>query len=314
MSDVVISAHNPMTGPRHLGHYASTMAHWPKIAERGDLIVVIDDLIATLLYPGGRQHVEARTLAVVRECLATGIDFGRNYIVLTSMVPEAHEVALFAGMVLEHAWFEDLYRESFAGILSSYQRDELGLPRLASMAEVFYPQCHLAALTLGLRAAQFQGGEEMRGYMHIMKAIAAEFEVLTAPDFMGGAPFVLGTDGEHMGTENAIFVSAPSDEIAAQAASVSDAAVFLNWAEALANSEVASLAAQGIVSGEGVNFDGLKAKATQMVVEALQPFRETRLADADLVSVLERSSRIARERVAATAAALKSELRITGFG
>ena len=84
-----LSAHNPMTGPRHLGHYASTMVAWPRHAAEGELNVVVDDVISALLYPKGRDEVESRTLAVVRECLALDVDFSKHHLSATSTIPRS---------------------------------------------------------------------------------------------------------------------------------------------------------------------------------------------------------------------------------
>ena len=119
--------------------------------------------------------LQARALQVAREFVATGVDFDRNHLILTSMVPEVHEICLYASMAVPREWCEKLYRESFAGLLTTYQRRELGLPNTESVAEVNYPQLHLASMTLALGATVFQGGEEMRGYMHILESIASGF-------------------------------------------------------------------------------------------------------------------------------------------
>src|SRR5258708_4686090 len=143
MKSIVVSAHNPMTGPRHLGHYVSTMIDWPRLQRDHELFVVIDDLIAAILYPNIRNQLEAQSLQIAKEFLATGVDFSRNHLVLTSMVPEVHELALFTSMVIDQEWCYKLYKESFGGLLTAYQRRELGLPRLPSVTEVVYPQIHL---------------------------------------------------------------------------------------------------------------------------------------------------------------------------
>ena len=313
MAGTVISAHNPMTGPRHLGHYASTMASWPRLAAEGQLIVVIDDLIAALLYPKGRNDLELRTLSAVREFMALEIDFGNHHIVLTSMVPEVHELAFFVTLHLDEAWCRKLYRESFAGILSSYQRAEIGLPSLPSVAEVVYPQCHLAALTLGLGADYFQGGEEMLGYMHIMEEIARKVPVLRPPKFIAGARFVLGTDGNHMGAENAIYVSAPREQIQAQVAGVTDVEVFANWASALRDTDNFKQFGPDSLNAAAVPIKELRAQVGGALVAELEKFSAHKLRQGDMVAVLERSSAFAREKLNACLTSIKRELKITGF-
>lgn len=311
---LLISAHNPMTGPRHLGHFASTMLAWEELSKDYQIVAIIDDLIPAVLYPSARDEIEERTLAVVRECLAMDVDFGgEHHILLTSMAPEAHETAFFLSMAMDFGWAQALYRESFAGLLSTYQRAELGLPRTPSLAEIAYPQCHLAALTLGLGADVFQGGEEMRGYMEIMSVAADRYDAFNRPKFIGDATFVLGTDGHHMASENAIFISAPPAEIEAQIRDIRSLAIFENWADALRSRDLAAALASGSRGDPDDHMDNLQALAVKVIADALDRFGSAGKSDTDIMSILEKSSAFARERLQETSARIKKQERITGF-
>jgi tryptophanyl-tRNA synthetase len=312
---ILVSAHNPMTGPRHLGHFASTMLEWPKLAESNQIIVVIDDLIAALLYPRSADALQHRTIAVVRECLAMDVDFtgAHHHIVLTSMIPEAHEMAFYASLAMDKHWTDALYRESFAGLLSSYQRAELGLPRTPSLAEVAYPQSHLAALTLGLGASIFQGGEEMRGYLDLMTLIADRYDALTAPTFIGRATFVLGIDGQHMAAENAVYVSAPAADIKAQVDAIKSHSILENWAEALGEQSLLK-SLHGLQSqGASASLDNAKGQVADMLLRTFEQFTVKRFTSDDIIPVLEKSSAFARTRLQETTAAIKKQLKVTGF-
>ena len=311
---LMISAHNPMTGPRHLGHFASTMASWNRYASDYQIVAVIDDLIPAILYPGARARIEERTLAVVQECMAMDLDFGGDHhILLTSMVPEAHETAFFISMSMDFCWAQALYRESFAGLLSTYQRAELGLPRTPTVAEITYPQCHLAALTLGLGAELFQGGEEMRGYMDIMAAASQRYPALTMPKFMGDATFVLGTDGHHMASENALYISAPLSEIEEQIQQIRSINVFENWAGALGSEELRSALSATQKASPDERLKILQGMTSELLTSALRRFRSAAKSDADTIAILEKSSSFARERLQDTGALLKRQEGITGF-
>lgn len=311
---LLISAHNPMTGPRHLGHFASTMLAWETLAADYQIVAIIDDLIPAILYPNARDKIQERTLAVVGECLAMDIDFeGQHHILLTSMAPEAHETAFFLSMSMDFGWAQALYRESFAGLLSTYQRAELGLPRMPSLAEIAYPQCHLAALTLGLGAEAFQGGEEMRGYMGIMAAAAERHPALILPKFVGDATFVLGTDGHHMASENAIFISAPPSDVEAQIRQVRSIAVMENWARALGSKDLLAALASDRRTDPDSHVKEVQDVAVKAIAEAFDRFGPSRRSDADIVAVLEKSSSFARARLQETAARIKGQEGITGF-
>jgi tryptophanyl-tRNA synthetase len=310
MRPILLSAHNPMTGPRHLGHLFSTMADWPTLEEKYDLYIVIDDLIASILYPSGRKHVQDRTFNVAREFLATGIDPRRSRLVLTSMLPEIHELTFFMGDQLEFQWVRQLYSESFCGLLGSFQRQELGMPRLASVTELVYPQVALAGLTLGLGADAFQGGEEMRGYLHIMDAIcekAGRNWGLRKPQFLAGkSTFVLGIDGKHMASENAVYLSSSVDDLKKAVARVKSADVFENWYGALGKADLAKRIEEPI---------GPKTSTAMLecLVDTLKPFREFRVSNSEIVAVLEESALPARELLSKTLAAIKREYGIPGY-
>lgn len=314
MKPVVVSAHNPMTGPRHLGHYVSTMADWPRLARDHELFVIVDDLIAAILYPGARHQLQARTLQTVREFLATGVDFTQHHIVLTSMVPEAHELALFASMALDHTWCQQLYRESFAGLLNSYQRHELGLPKQPSIAEVVYPQVHLAALTIGLRADFFQGGEEMKGYVPLLSALASNLpgDKFRQPAFLPGrSTFLIGTDGKHMASENAIYLSADVASLSGQLAKVEGAETLRRMSMAIEDESLTlELAAEA--KSKAVASAAAREKLVAAMAELLKPFREATTTTAEIGEHLERSAAVARGRVQRSLIALKEELQVTG--
>jgi tryptophanyl-tRNA synthetase len=310
MSPVLLSAHNPMTGPRHLGHLVSTMVDWPKLEEKYEIFIVIDDLIASLLYPKGREQIQARVFNVAREFFATGIHRQKSHVVLTSMIPELHELTFFMGSLIDFQWLRELYTESFGGLLGSFQRYQLGLNRLASATEVVYPQVALAAMTLGLGTDAFQGGEEMRGYLHIMEAIserAGRSSGIRAPQFLPGrATFLLGTDGRHMASENAIYLAAPKEELQRDIGCVRSAEIFRNWYGALEQKK----------STREVS-DPLAADTTRTMLdyllERLKPFREFKMSNADIADALEQSALLIRERLSERLAGIKKEFGIPGF-
>lgn len=215
---ILVSAHNPMTGPRHLGHHVSTMREWPRLQSEHECFFVIDDLIAVLMYPKERQEIFERSLFVAQEFLACGIDSEKASVFLTSMTPEVSELMVLLSGSCDQAFCDMLFRDSFLGILGASDREELALPALPSVAEYLYPQLALPALTLGLGADVFQGGEEISGYVTIMRRLVDRFnaehgKVLAAPRWeRPETSFLLGTDGTHMMSANAIYMSEPPEQ------------------------------------------------------------------------------------------------------
>lgn len=315
MRSVVVSAHNPMTGPRHLGHYASTMIDWLSLQREHELFIVIDDLIASILYPRARKEIQNRTFQVAKEFIATGIDLDENHIVLTSMLPEVHELVLFTSMAFDHSWCCKLHQESFAGLLDSYQRRELRLPRHPSVAEIVYPQLHLASLTLGLRTDFFQGGEEMRGYFSPMEVIVEQYGgkgLLKVPSLLTTkCTFFLGTDGKHMGSENAIYLSESEEEIAKYLSGVPSTDIFGRWCLALNQEELAAR-----IYNEAKTDEALESGArlmTKFLSQELAKFRESKTSNQEIAAILEKSSIVARERIRETLIEIKGDFGIPGF-
>lgn len=313
MKTSIVSAHNPMTGPRHLGHYLSTMIDWADLQREHELFIIVDDLISTILYPKARKDIANRSFMTVKEFMSTGINLEKNNIVLTSMLPEAHELACFTSLVIDDAWCERLYNESFAGQLSSYQRTELSLPNLPSAGEKIYPQIHLAALTLGLKADYFQGGEEMRGYIGIMDEISNKFKKITkAPVFMEGrCTFVAGTDGHHMASENALYLSSSEKEIKKCLADTQSPSIFKQWSKDFRDEKLQTALNKN--EEQEAYIDNSQKLMSQFFTNELAKFRDSSITNKEIVNMLEKSSLIARERLKETLIDVKNKFGIPGF-
>ena len=310
MKPLLVSAHNPMTGPRHLGHYASTMIDWPEQQKNHQIVIVIDDLISTLLYPQSRKEITNRSFQVASEFIATGIDLEQNSIVLTSMLPEALEFAFFAGQALDQSWCYQLYEESFAGILSSYQRRELGLPNRPSVSEVTYPQLHLASLTLGMGADYFQGGEEMRGYLGIMETIVHGLgQLVKMPNFLAGrTTFLIGTDERHMASENAIYLSESAENIAQGLSKIRSIETLHHLAESIGGREFTKN-----LPREKDSLDECCKSVNSLLVKDLAKFRDRKISNEQIAEVLDASAIRVREQILKNLVKVKAHYGIPGF-
>ena len=298
-----------MTGARHLGHYFSTMSEWLQLERDHELVIIIDDMIASLLYPRLRDQLGIRTLQVAREFIATGIDLRKNSITLTSMLPESHELFLLASMHFDHSFCNELYRETFPALLGSYQRREMGLPRSPSVAEVAYPQIHLAALALGVGAQYFQGGEEMKGYTVPMEKLSERIG-LPVPTFLPGrSTLVLGTDGQHMATENALFISAPEEELSKDLSVDANLRAVQSWCQLLGLDEVYNMLGRSKNSTELPSV--LKAASTQ-IASHFAKFRNA-CTDAQAIgATLENGARTISSKLRQTLCKLKSSQGFAG--
>jgi tryptophanyl-tRNA synthetase len=310
MKPLIVSAHNPMTGARHLGHYLSTMSDWLRLERDHEIFVIIDDIIASLLYPSIQSELGARSLQVAREFIATGVDLENTSIALTSMLPEAHEMYIFASAHMDNSLCQDLYRESFPALLGSYQRKQLGLPHQPSVAEINYPQIHLAALTLGVRADFFQGGEEMKGYAVPLEALSQTLRIPEPKFLPGQSTLVLGTDGQHMASDNALFISAPEDEISESILSIRNSSILQSWCHALGMEEIAN---QLKVGREPAQLREIGQRASKSFAAHFSKFREYSTDPQFVGAILEKGSAKIRARLSATLTNIKHERSFAGY-
>jgi tryptophanyl-tRNA synthetase len=310
MNQTLVSAHNPMSGPRHLGHYGSTMKDWPALQSDHELFIIIDDLIAGIIQPGQRSQLQNRVFLTAHDFLATGIDTQRCHLVLTSFLPELFELTLLMGTSMDMPYCERRYQESYLGRLHSYQRSELGLARYPSVSETVYPQLALAALTLGLEADSFQGGEEMRGYMDIMTDLAAQsLNGFKPPRLLSNDhSFLLGSNGLHMMADsNAIYLRAPMAQIKGVCEAVDRGDVFAQWYAVLDGpKEADALRGRALESRD-------REEMANFLESRLQHFREAEITNQQIADALEHGSARARKRLSRTLEKMKQNLGMPGY-
>ncbi|HXH94489.1 MAG TPA: hypothetical protein VNN25_23125 [Thermoanaerobaculia bacterium] len=308
MSKVMVNAHNPMTGPRNLAHLFCIKDYLSSEKQKAyDSFYVIDDVSAFVFYPKSRKKILNRAFFTVRDFLAAGVDPAKSSLLLTSMLPEVFEIGALLNLYVDDRFCEILFAESFTGSLLTYQRQQLGLPRYPSVTEVVHTQTYLAALTIGLDTYKFTGGDEMLGYMPIMEEIVRNFnhengKTLNLPEMdLVEYPFVLGVDGRHMMSDNAVFLAAPESEIRAQVSKVSENAVLAQWYNAFDQPSVArSLPTSGAPSKEA------KKNAGDFLVASLARFRDSKVTNAEILEILRKGAERARPVLA------QSLLRIRG--
>ena len=296
---ILVSAHNPMTGPRHLGHYVSTMLEWPSLQKEHECFFVIDDLIANLMYPSDREAVLNRSLFVAREFLASGISRERGHIVLTSSLTELSEALALTMNFVDTSYLKGLYQHSFLGMLAPHQRSQLGLKVTPRLSEVVYPQLGMPTLALFLRADHFQGGLEISGYVYIMQELAGRIaedygDIVRPPDWMQPkTPYLRGTDGNHMITDNAWLLSLPADKQDALRDSRSvPYDVVVEWAEAL---QIAERKQEDMLRG---------------IEQHCEKFRDFRISNEELLDLLADGAARAKFQLRETLERLKSSMHI----
>lgn len=64
LKEILISAHNPVTGPRHLGHYVSSIKELKHLQDKYECFILFDDLLAYFMYPNDRVNIMNRSFTV----------------------------------------------------------------------------------------------------------------------------------------------------------------------------------------------------------------------------------------------------------
>lgn len=315
MKGVLVSAHNPMTGPRHLGHLASTMIEWKALQDEYECYFVVDDLIADFIYPIERRKLQNRTFFTIRDFLAAGVNPHKCHIAVSSLVPEFLELMTILGSLVDLEYCLRLHARSFAGLLAPYHRAQLGLSNYESVTEVVYPQLGLPCLTLGLQADVFQGGEEVLGYGYIMEDLVKVARHLIghsirAPKFLAPkAPYVRGPDGEHMVAGNAIVLASDPAEVRSAVERVQDTRVLAEWYRAVGRPELARrLPASRECTPE------LTSEMADFMVKFLEPFRTFKIDNETIAGIVQEGSWAARSRIRKTCDLVRTAVGLPTLG
>jgi tryptophanyl-tRNA synthetase len=214
MTTRILSGDRP-TGPLHLGHYFGSLANRVRLqAEGGELITVIADyqVITDRDTPGS---VAERTLGLVLDYLACGIDPERGVIFTHSSVPALHQLML-----------------PFLSLVSSGELDRnptvkeeirLAGRRAVSGLMLTYP-VHQAADILFCKANLVPVGRDQLPHLELARTIARRFNERYLPIFplpsgqLGEVDLLAGLDGRKMSKSlnNAIALADDPDTVAAK--------------------------------------------------------------------------------------------------
>jgi len=314
-SKILVSGHNPITGPRHLGHFVSTMKELRGLQKDYECIIVIDDLLAYLIFCNMRDKIINRTFFTIRDILASGFDTKRGHIIITSMLPESLELMTLLNSFIDFPYHERIHRESFCGNLKPFHRSQIGLGKYTSMTEFVYPITGLPALTLGLKASAFQGGEAIAGYMSTMEEMSKSVneingdKILITPQLVyANNPFLCGIDGKYMIQENSIILSADTNDIEARVNKIHYNKVLIDWYNALDNPNKAhSLNIHDTTTNDS------KKEMTEFLIEILKPFRDFHITNGDIMKILKDGAQYAKSLINQTNKEVKMAMNIPTF-
>lgn len=293
-----ISVHNPLFGPRNLGHYLGSMKDLIANQHNYRSIVVIDDIAATFINPRDFKSVQNRSFFIVQDFINAGFDYTHNSIILTSQVlQELTQLIIYFSSVTDLKYCNYLYDNSFLGGLKAHQRKDMGLNQYPSVFEQLYPQLGMPSISLGLDVELFQGGEEIMGYTYIMK------EIVTGVNNMMGlymhCPIyepsrnrtVLGLDGRYMFQHNSIFLAENEQSIREKIERIKKKEVLIDWYTSFGYTDVAS----GLHYKDDFMFE--REHMSEMLIAEFKPFRDNKLTNRQIMDVLSVSASSVKQQL-----------------
>lgn len=229
------------------------------------------------------------------------------------MIPEFLELTTIFSSFIDLEYCKNLYSESFLGLLKSYHRKQIGLDKHPSIAEFVYPQIALPSLTLGLGANNFQGGEEISGYIYIIEEIVTSFNIkygsnlLSTPHLIyPPTPYLVGTDGKYMITENSLLISSSPEDIRATVGKITQNKVLSDWYDACGGNK-------GYSSKTGECSEESREEMVNFLIEHLEPFRTFKISNSEILGSLTEGANRAKETLRNTTSEIKSVLNIPTF-
>lgn len=286
-----ISVHNPLFGPRNLGHYLGSMKDLIATQHYYRTVVVIDDIAATFINPRDFKSVQNRSFFIVQDFINAGFDHKNNSIILTSQViQELTQLIFYFSSVVDLKYCNHLFQNSFIGGLKAHQRKGMELKQYPSIFEQLYPQLGMPSISLGLDVELFQGGEEIMGYTYIMKEIVDGVNNMLNLDLY--SPIyepsrnrtVLGLDGQYMFQHNSIFLAEDEQSIRDKIFQIKNKDVLMDWYKSFGYPDIAS----NLFHKE--NFMLEKEHLTDLLIEEFKPFRRNKLTNQTIIEVLSTSA------------------------
>ncbi len=158
------------SGSLHLGHYFGALKNWIALQDNYQCFYFVADWHGLTTHYESPEVVQASTLEMVTDWLASGVDPERSVIFRQSQLPQHAELHLLLSMITPLSWLERIpsYKEQRANIKD---RD------LATYGFLGYPLLQSADILL-YRAAWVPVGEDQSAHVDITREIARRFNRL----------------------------------------------------------------------------------------------------------------------------------------
>ncbi len=202
------------SGRLHLGHLAGVLTQWVELGRSAEAFFEVADLHALTT---GYEHtapIKERTIEMVLDWLAAGVDPQRAVMYVQSHVPEISELHLLLSMIVPVAWLQRVptFKEQIA---------ELG-PEIATYGFLGYPLMQLCDIAI-VRANTVPVGRDQLSHLEFGREVVRRFNHLYAPVLiepqpaLSEFPDIPGTDNRKMSKSyNNTIDIADSEELTAK--------------------------------------------------------------------------------------------------
>ena len=131
------------SGRLHLGHLAGVLTQWVELSRSAEAFFEVADLHALTTGYEHTEPIKERTIEMVLDWLAAGVDPQRAIMYVQSHVPEISELHLLLSMIVPVAWLQRVptYKEQIAA---------LG-PEIATYGFLGYPLMQLCDIAVDAR-------------------------------------------------------------------------------------------------------------------------------------------------------------------
>ena len=212
---VILTGDRP-TGPLHLGHYVGTLANRVRLQDEAIQYIMLADVQAMTDYYDRPQQVRDKSIQVLLDYLAVGIDPHKSTIFIQSMIPEIAELTVF---YLNFVTVNRLRRNPTV----KTEMQQKGIEENVTAGFLMYPVSQAADITIVKANLVPVGGDQLPMIEQTNEIVRAFNRTYTTDVLVEAKAFVSkterlpGIDGkEKMGKSlgNAIYLSDESDVVA----------------------------------------------------------------------------------------------------
>jgi len=206
----VMSGMRP-TGRLHLGHLAGVLTQWAELSRTTEAFFEVADLHALTTAYEHTEAIKERTIEMVLDWLAAGVDPRRAVMYVQSHVPEISELHLLLSMIVPVSWLQRVptYKEQIEALGSE----------VATYGFLGYPLMQLCDIA-AVRANTVPVGRDQLSHLEFGREVVRRFNRIYAPVLvepqatLSEFPDIPGTDNRKMSKsyDNTIDIADSEEE------------------------------------------------------------------------------------------------------